>query len=73
MLADGDEAAFPIDLPSEGVFHEGMSLRDWFAGHALAALIQSGRWKEDHPSVLPERAYEYADYMLKVREWKRER
>lgn len=28
-------------------FHEGMSLRDWFAGQALAGIFSS-RWYSDH-------------------------
>lgn len=50
----------------------GMTLRDWFAGQALAAEI-SGRWANeiasvpDHPE-LAKNAYELADAMLAARD-----
>jgi hypothetical protein len=47
---------------------EGMSLRDYFAGKALVAVIAAKK----HSSITPEEeacaAYEYADAMLAARE-----
>ncbi len=45
----------------------GMSLRDWFAGQALSALIARHRADVSWSDVAP-RAYEIADEMLAVRE-----
>lgn len=50
-----------ISVPSEvPVIHDGMSLRDWFAGQALGALIMRSRLNEDHIVA----AYMIADAML---------
>ena len=45
-----------------------MSLRDYFAGQALAGIVARGAW--DPRSDAAESAYEYADAMLKAREVK---
>lgn len=56
-----------IDRPCEQ--HGRISLRDHFAGHALAALVEQ---YYQHPltfsEVVTEKAYEYADAMLKARQ-----
>lgn len=63
--SDGGPAyplAQPIDV-LEAV--EGMSLRDWFAGLALVALVS-----RDHPfdnDFMADAAYRLADAMLKAR------
>lgn len=49
--------------------HEGMSLRDWFAGQALAGLLagqfsESGRW---NLSDLPKESFKIADAMIMAR------
>jgi hypothetical protein len=41
----------------------GMTLRDWFAGHALAGMIAEGKWRD-----AAQAAYQLADEMLKARE-----
>ena len=50
-------------------FERGMTLRDYFAGQALAGLMASeadgGVYLADHAAL---RAYEFADAMLKARE-----
>lgn len=49
---------------------QGMTLRDWFAGQALAAFLSSDadeEWNPENASIV---AYEYADAMLKQREEK---
>lgn len=59
--------AFPSDRFSE----LGMSLRDYFAGQALAGLLacdETGGRKERFAKV----AYEYADAMLAERQKERE-
>ena len=45
-----------------------MSLRDYFAGQALAGIVARGAW--DPRSDAAESAYEYADAMLAAREVK---
>lgn len=60
--------AFPF--AKEGLqFSTGMSLRDWFAGQALAGLLagqysESGRW---NLSDLPKESFEIADAMITAR------
>ena len=46
--------------------HTGMSLRDWFAGMAMQALITKGY--SQHWGVISERAHAIADAMLAERE-----
>lgn len=53
----------------------GMSLRDWFAGQALAGELSAqndstGIWTERLFEKLAERSYKIADAMLKAREAK---
>jgi hypothetical protein len=59
--------AFPIAIPAgcEG-WEDGMTLRDYFAGQALVALIN----KNNNPvpqEFIAGRAYAYADAMLEAR------
>ena len=45
--------------------HSGMTLRDWFAGQALAGLLSSGgsaSWEQDAAN-----AYQAADAMIQAR------
>lgn len=51
-------------FPTGTFADEGMSLRDWFAGQALA----SGQCEGDCPDSLAELCYRIADAMLKARE-----
>jgi hypothetical protein len=49
-----------------------MTLRDWFAGQALAGELaaqteQSGQWTETYFPKLAEQMYQIADAMLKER------
>jgi hypothetical protein len=46
---------------------EGMTLRDWFAGQALAALIQHYEGDDGSMDGIPTSAYEYADAMIEAR------
>lgn len=62
MAEKYSEPAFP-QADERRPSHEGMSLRDWFAGQALVALIGNGH---DKPSAV-EYAYSTADAMLAER------
>jgi hypothetical protein len=45
--------------------HDGMTLRDWFAGQALAGMLANpDSWTGDRGVM----AYRYADAMLRARE-----
>lgn len=55
--------------------YPGMSLRDWFAGQAMAGMLaysqndRSGNWANNASEIAVARgAYEYADAMLAARE-----
>ncbi|QDP64118.1 MAG: hypothetical protein Unbinned2301contig1004_44 [Prokaryotic dsDNA virus sp.] len=62
-----DMPAFPRDHRHDG--HNGMTLRDWFAGQALTQSCEATRailGRLDAQSAA-ERAYEIADAMLEAR------
>lgn len=52
------------------VVYPGMSLRDWFAGKALAGLCtaqsENGQW-QSNPAYAAEQAYQHADAMIAER------
>jgi hypothetical protein len=54
--------AFPYENRYE---HEGMTLRDYFAAKAMQTLAS---YEEFEPEQAAEKAYQYADAMLKARE-----
>lgn len=57
--------AFPVELRASHA--EGMSLRDWFAGQALAGLLAAS--DADHPTwAITDYAYRVADAMLAARQ-----
>ena len=78
QIHDGGSA-----LPTADSYHpsgqiaygrKGMTLRDWFAGQALAGMAASSYWAEnvqanrqDYMKPVAESAYAIADAMLKAR------
>ena len=48
--------------------HDGMTLRDWFAGQALAGLL--AKYGTGGAALLAKDCYEHADAMLRAREVK---
>lgn len=52
-------------LYTSGDVEAGMSLRDWFAGQALAGLVTRGPYVDG--KAVSARAYEVADAMLEAR------
>lgn len=76
---DDGGPAFPMQSigPQFPPGYAGMSLRDWFAGQALAGIMANYKFMENirqgFGSTLPhipEAAYEMADAMLNARSWK---
>ena len=74
MSMDDGGPAFPVpdSMPGDGQGGHGMTLRDWFAGQALAGSIANGIGIGDEDPItlkdFAEDAYRYADAMLKVRD-----
>jgi hypothetical protein len=67
-----DKAAFPSHA-NEGWSGSGMTLRDYFAGQALAGLCVLGdrssfRDVDGHEELFARLSYQLADAMLKARE-----
>lgn len=57
----------PYAFPSENrPWQEGMELRDWFAGQALAGLIANGRTSM-MTDVIAQQAYMMAEAMMEAR------
>ena len=67
-IKDGGPAFPYVVTFKEGTdvrYEEGLSLRDYFAGKAMQTLAA---YEEYPPERAAERAYEYADEMLRARE-----
>jgi hypothetical protein len=71
--ADDGGAAFPTDGAYRG-YVEGMSLRDWFAGQALAGLLACKRFRpfmsdgaEINTELIASNCYEIADGLIAQR------
>lgn len=70
-MTPANPAAFPVAWPGGASPTEGMSLRDWFAGQAISAIIQRG---EPSPGIgttfdmMAADAYAFADALLAQRE-----
>jgi hypothetical protein len=62
-----DQAAFPVVVPADwDSVQNGMSLRDYFAGQALIALINKNDIRS--AEMVAENAYVYADHMMSERD-----
>lgn len=61
--------AFPY-TDAKGFVSDGMSLRDWFAGQALASMDTDG-WTLIGMQSIAQRAYDLADAMIAEREKER--
>ncbi len=57
--------AFPVNAGD--VQFKGMSLRDWFAGQALAIWCASDEWEPNSFETMAKEAYSLADAMLAAR------
>lgn len=75
MTKENGGAAFPVAAGPGQQFTQGMSLRDWFAGQAMAAITgssKSGGWNIGNQgadnATIANAAYVIADAMLAERE-----
>jgi len=73
VLDKNDEAAFPVPIGQTGEDRCGMSLRDWFAGKALASLLEPDdvQYLHGNPTrlaLVASVAYQIADAMMGARE-----
>jgi len=60
--------AFPAPMNGpDGRTQHGMTLRDYFAGQALAAVLVSPNFREASTKDIVERSYWFADAMLDER------
>ena len=68
MPEELDTPAFPMVVPQQwGMIQDGMSLRDWFAGQALAGMLADHTFDVDGPTIA-ETAYRIANAMLVERQ-----
>lgn len=63
---DGGKA-FPLGSPFPGLTEYGMTLRDYFAGQALVAIITASTSGHAMPTVWSDTSYKVADAMLAER------
>ncbi len=62
-----ESPAFPVPMPGTGEYCSGMTLRDWFAGQALAGLMVPPLSLSGDPDSVATLAYQLADGMLEAR------
>ena len=62
---ENNPPAFPRDHRYLG--HNGMTLRDYFAGQALAGFAAAPDFVDPKPDVMAHESYRYADAMLAAR------
>jgi len=69
MEKDDGGPAFPTEPNTQPGFyiHHGMSMRDWFAGQALAGIMVDGRKQQGWARYAVRDAYIAADAMLAAR------
>jgi hypothetical protein len=62
-LQSAGEPAFPVVRPTGCTVYSGMSLRDWFAGQVVGAIVKQNSLTPNPKKVAAE-AYAIADAML---------
>lgn len=70
MSAINGGPAFPAPAFAENITTQGMTMRDYFAGQALAGILSAANFG-NAKDWIGQRAYEYADAMLAAREGKK--
>lgn len=72
MMRPHDEPAFPTSeqnndgsLTNAGSM--GLSMRDWFAGQALAGMMANPLWDKENPDDMAWSAYKHANEMMEAR------
>ncbi len=70
-MTDTSGPAFPHFDPEtgadNGLFHCGMTLRDWFAGQAMQGMSANGDFSDSDYAEVAKWSYEQADAMLAER------
>ena len=67
MINRNEEAAFPVPIGQTDERQWGMSLRDWFAGKAMEAMLITGNWNWMHGGDLSASdCYDLADAMMRA-------
>lgn len=61
------ESAFPQGNTQSGGNSGGMSLRDWFAGQALAGFCAASDFVDPSPGTMARETYRYADALIAER------
>ena len=68
-IKDGGAAFPPLDNTGYGLMlrESGMTLRDYFAGQALAGICANPNWQPTDVASVAQDAYAHADAMLSAR------